>query len=93
VIYSNQGKENTSGRIDEHGAFRHRLPEHCGVGALALYFFSIFHICEANVPNFSPDFSHSDGGVIGFRSWYLLRLFPGGHNEFSKMSLQSEFVL
>lgn len=90
VIYSNQGKENTSGCIDEHGALRHRYPEHCGIGALALYFFSVFHICNLKVPDFSPDFSK--GGIIGFRSWYHLSLFPGGQGEFSKMTLQSEHV-
>jgi hypothetical protein len=41
---SDEGKTNTNGRIDEHGAFRHRLPELCPVGALAIHLFAYFHV-------------------------------------------------
>jgi hypothetical protein len=88
VIFSNQGKENTTGRHDEHGAFRHRITEHCGIGALALYFFTLFHVTKIEAPDFLPDYSQSNGNVIGFRKWYLRYLFPG-KDDFSAMTFEN----
>ncbi|KAF5312044.1 hypothetical protein D9619_002517 [Psilocybe cf. subviscida] len=87
VVYSNQGKENTTGRADEQGALRHRIPELCCIGALGFYFFALFHIEQQDVPNFEPDYSRPDAGDLGFREWYYLFLFKGcNKSENSRMS-------
>ncbi|RDB27704.1 hypothetical protein Hypma_003308 [Hypsizygus marmoreus] len=87
VMFSDQGKTNTNGRIDEQGAFRHRLPELCPVGSLGFYLFSYFHILNRKRPTFAPDFSH--GGEIGYREWYKLTLFPGSGGDESEMTYEN----
>ncbi|KAJ8488942.1 hypothetical protein ONZ45_g13777 [Pleurotus djamor] len=89
IFISNQGKTNTSGRIDEHGAFRHRSPDLCAVGALAFYFFSWFHILDKSPPNFEPSFSGDGADEYGNREWYKIKLFPGAEGDTSEMSYEA----
>lgn len=93
-MYSNQGKENTTGRADEHGAFRHRIPELCSIGALAFYFFALFHIEKQDIPDFSPDYSVPEAAEMGFRQWYNVFLFQGRSkkSENSSMSYSSKYT-
>ena len=72
---ADNAKHNQTGRVDEHGALRHRNPELCGVGALAMLFFAHFHILEKLVPDFAPDFTRLDGGQYGHRKWYQNHVF------------------
>lgn len=90
MLLSNQGKSNTSGRIDEQGALRHRYPELCVIGALGFYLFSRFHILEKSPPDFKPVYKQNDPQDMGVRAWYGLHLFPGGDGETSEMSYESE---
>jgi len=69
---ADNGKQNQTGRVDEYGALRHRIPELCGVGALAALFFAHFHILSRPVPDFAPDFTTSENGD---RPWYLYHVF------------------
>jgi hypothetical protein len=87
VLISDQGKTNTTGRIDEQGAFRHRKPELCPIGGLGLYLFSLYHVLEKPKPDFAPDYSR--GGALGYRSWYRIFLFPGGAGEDTEMTYES----
>ncbi|KAJ3536673.1 hypothetical protein NMY22_g5932 [Coprinellus aureogranulatus] len=89
VIVTNQGKTNVNGRLDPHGAFRHRLPELCAVGALARHFFGQFHIDKGNVGSFEPDYSHPEATDIGRREWYKWLVFPGGKSKTEPMSAQA----
>nr|GAT44268.1 predicted protein [Mycena chlorophos] len=75
AVLADQAKHNQTGRVDEHGAIRHRLVELCSVGAIALLFFAYFHVLGAPVPNFEPDFNDPDYGDYGRREWYALYLF------------------
>jgi Centromere DNA-binding protein complex CBF3 subunit, domain 2 len=77
AVLSDNAKHNQSGRIDESGAFRHRLVELCPVGALAMLFFGYFHILDVPVPDFRPDFDDAEAGEYGHRDWYGLYLFSG----------------
>src|SRR5262245_52643368 len=72
---ADNAKHNQTGRVDEHGALRHRLPELCGVGALAMLFFAMFHILDHPLPDFSPDFAAQDCGQYGVRPWYQYHVF------------------
>jgi len=87
---SNEGKTNTNGRIDYHGALRHRLPELCSVGALALHFFAWFHVENRPPPNFAPDFNNPQAPPHGYRDWYKLRLFPSSVSPYKEMSSGSK---
>ena len=81
VILADQAKTNSSGRVDEHGVFRHRHPELCCIGGLGFYFFSHFHVLGKATPTFSPDFSDPNHKEYGRRDWYGLYLFPGKGEE------------
>jgi hypothetical protein len=72
---ADNAKHNQTGRVDEHGAFRHRIPELCGVGALAMLFFGYFHILSKPAPNFAPDFVSPNCGQYGVRTWYEYHVF------------------
>lgn len=74
---ANQSKTNVTGRVDEHGIFRHRIPELCGVSGIGFYLFSYFHILKKPTPVFSPDFDDPDHSEFGRCDWYRLVLFPG----------------
>ena len=89
---SDQGKTNKNGRIDEHGALRHRLPEVCPVGAIVIHLFSYFHIEENPRPTFAPDFNHPGASALGYRDWYNLRLFPSSKSLYTEMSYESKFI-
>src|SRR5438105_2691818 len=77
MILADQAKTNSTGRVDEHGQFRHRYPELCGVGGLAFCLFSHFHILGKSLPQFSPDFNDHGHSEYGRRDWYEIFLFPG----------------
>jgi len=77
MILADQAKTNGTGRVDEHGLFRHRYTELCGIGGLAFCLFSHFHILCKMPPEFSPDFTDRDHGEYGRRDWYGQLLFPG----------------
>ena len=79
VCLANQGKTNSDGRIEEHAAFRHRVPELCSVGAIAFLFFGYFHVLNKPVPPFHPDFSV---GEYGKREWYGFHVFNALEAEF-----------
>jgi len=88
---SNEGKTNTNGRIDEHGAFRHHLPELCPVGTLAIHLFAYFHVEEHPRPKFALEFDHPEASGIGYHDWYKLRLFPASKSLYTEMSYESKF--
>ncbi|KAL1746150.1 hypothetical protein HDZ31DRAFT_62412 [Schizophyllum fasciatum] len=86
VLLRDQGKHNQDGRLEEHAAFRHRDAQLCSIGAVALYFFALFHVAGREVPDFAPDFSDSNSGDYGRRSWYALHMFPGSEGDDTEMS-------
>lgn len=75
VILADNAKHNQTGRTDEFGALRHRVPELCSIGALAFLFFAIFHIQEPPNLDFKPDFSDKNYGEYGRRDWYRWFVF------------------
>ncbi|KAF7369757.1 hypothetical protein MVEN_00307500 [Mycena venus] len=75
TLIADNSKQNQSGRVDEHGAFRHLCVELCPVGAIGFLFFAHFHIINSPVPNFSVDFTDPDYGDYGRREWYELFTF------------------
>ncbi|KAJ7025973.1 hypothetical protein C8F04DRAFT_1191008 [Mycena alexandri] len=62
TLIADSSKVNTTGRVDEHGAFRHLCVELCPIGAIGLLFFAHFHVINSPVPDFSTDFDHPDYG-------------------------------
>ncbi|KAF5334432.1 hypothetical protein D9611_014463 [Ephemerocybe angulata] len=86
VVFSNQGKTNVNGRIDEHSAFRHRDPDLCVLNALGMYLFGLYHIEKRSPPSFAPDWKHDKATQIGYRDWYNILLFPGGKNDREEMN-------
>ncbi|KAK7053517.1 hypothetical protein R3P38DRAFT_3254085 [Favolaschia claudopus] len=75
IFRADQSKSNKTGRVDEHGAFRHFDVTVCPVGAIAFFFYTHFHILKASVPDFAPDFDDDEFGEYGHRQWYDLHLF------------------
>ena len=94
MIISNEGKTNINSRLDFHASLRHRHPELCSVGAVALYFFSMFHIIKQQRPDFAPKFIDPGDPQKGRRfDWHYLRLFPAGTSPekcYDEMSPQSK---
>ncbi|KAF8078428.1 hypothetical protein FPV67DRAFT_54136 [Lyophyllum atratum] len=88
VLTSDQGKTNTTGRIEDQAAFRHRLPELCPIGGLGFYLFSKFHVTGEAVPDFAPIFDDPQGGMLGLRSWYQIHLFPGSKDGMTEMTYE-----
>ncbi|KAF4609718.1 hypothetical protein D9613_011981 [Agrocybe pediades] len=86
VVFSNQGKENSSGRIDEHAGFRHSMVENCAVGSLAFHLFGLIHLTGFK-PSFAPDFN--DTSQIGAREWYNIHLFHGKDDPYGPMTYQN----
>lgn len=74
-MLADNAKHNQDGRIDEHGALRHRRVELCAIGGLAMLFFAHFHILAMPVPDFEPDFSTPGFGEYGRRDWYGYHVF------------------
>ncbi|KAK6974833.1 hypothetical protein R3P38DRAFT_3479541 [Favolaschia claudopus] len=86
TFIADNAKHNQTGRTDEFGAFRHRFVELCPVGAIALVLFSYFHVRNAAVLKFAPDFSDPEYGDYGKRDWYRMHLFPSATDPMSDMS-------
>lgn len=92
MALADNAKHNQTGRVDEHGALRHRIPELCGVGALAMLFFAHFHILSSPVPDFAPNFEGPSAGQYGVREWYQYHVFYPTRGSASKaMSYESEY--
>jgi hypothetical protein len=88
---ADNAKHNQTGRVDEHGALRHRLPDLCGVGALALLFFAQFHVLDQPVPDFAPKFDEPDCGQFSAREWYQYHVFwPTRKSPSSQLTYESE---
>src|ERR1700761_8150163 len=75
TLIADQSKVNQNGRVDEHGAFRHRITQLCPVGSIAFFFFAHFHVLNASIPDFCIDFSDPEYGEYRKREWYQLFLF------------------
>ncbi|KAK7043502.1 hypothetical protein R3P38DRAFT_3259576 [Favolaschia claudopus] len=86
TLIADNSKHNQSGRVDEHGAFRHFVVELCPVGAIGLLFFAHFHVINSRVPNFEVDFSDSQYGDFGRREWYELFTFSSSKDCKQEMS-------
>ncbi|GBE80419.1 hypothetical protein SCP_0301340 [Sparassis crispa] len=59
-------KHNQQGRLDEHGAIRHREVELCPVRALAFLFFGFFHVLHLPLPNLLPDFEDNACAAMSY---------------------------
>ncbi len=87
---ADNAKTNQHGRVDEHGTLRHRLVELCPVGALALLFYTQFHVLSRPLPGFAPTFGQPNYGEFGYRPWYENFVF-WGEDPTKQMSYDSEF--
>ncbi|KAJ6629729.1 hypothetical protein B0H10DRAFT_2208694 [Mycena sp. CBHHK59/15] len=85
TLLADNAKHNQTGRVDEHGAFRHQQVELCPVASIAFVLFAYFHVRNCSVPNFIPDFSAPDYGDFGKREWYGMHLFPAGKDDMDEM--------
>lgn len=90
VFLVDEGKTNTTGRLDEHGALRHKEVLLCCQGALARYFWVQFHVMGKPCPDFSPDFSDPNYGEFGRRDWYKFFVFPSSEGDDVEMSYKSK---
>ncbi|KAK7049043.1 hypothetical protein R3P38DRAFT_3345932 [Favolaschia claudopus] len=86
TLIADNSKQNQSGRVDEHGAFRHFVVELCPVGAIGLLFFALFHVINSPVPNFEVNFSDPAYGDFGKREWYELFTFSSSKDCRQEMS-------
>ncbi|KAK7008468.1 hypothetical protein R3P38DRAFT_3210716 [Favolaschia claudopus] len=86
TLIADNSKQNQSGRVDEHGAFRHFVVELCPVGAIGFLFFALFHVINSPVPNFEVDFSDPAYGDFGKREWYELFTFSSSKDCKQEMS-------
>jgi hypothetical protein len=91
-VLADGAKHNQQGRVDEHGALRHRFVDHCAVGAFALLLFSHFHVLGLPVPNFAPDFDDDSCGEFGRRQWYDYHMFWAQSIE-SEMCYDSVYLM
>ncbi|KAJ3833741.1 hypothetical protein F5878DRAFT_698825 [Lentinula raphanica] len=71
------GKHNKEGRTEQHAALRHLDARMCGIGGLAFYLFSQYHVLGKPCPDFAPDFADPDYPEIGRRDWWKLILYHG----------------
>lgn len=90
-ILADNAKTNKDGRVDEHGALRHRMVDLCPVGAIALHLFVHFHIKSNPPPDFAPDFNDKAFGEFGRRTWYKYHVFWGKDME-TEMSYDSTYI-
>ncbi|KAN0134511.1 hypothetical protein V8E53_007657 [Lactarius tabidus] len=74
-ILLDNAKHNQMGRVDEHGAIRHRRVELCPINAVAMLLWATFHLKQVPVPSFVPDFADPNFGEFGRRDWYRHLLF------------------
>lgn len=76
---------------------RHRYVELCPVGALALLFFTHFHVLQNPAPNFVPDFTDPKSGEYGRRDWYSFHVFyakePKDEMSYSSKSVSHRVLL
>nr|GAT42467.1 predicted protein [Mycena chlorophos] len=86
ALLADQAKHNQTGRVDEHGAIRHRLVELCPINGFAFLFYAYFHIYDAPVPGFIPDFDDARYGDYGHREWYDLYTFSTSKDCKTEMS-------
>lgn len=90
VCLTDQSKTNTTGKLSEHGAFRHRHVELCSVGGIAILFWARFHVLRVDPPDFGVDHSDRSFGEFGRRDWYKLFVFPSTLGSDQEMSYKSE---
>jgi hypothetical protein len=89
-VLADNAKHNQDGRVDEHGAIRHKDYSLCVVGALSMLFFVQYHILDYPIPTFEPDFTAPGYGEYGYRAWYDHYVFhPSGHAS-TLMSYEGE---
>ncbi|KAF8583497.1 hypothetical protein K439DRAFT_1617415 [Ramaria rubella] len=72
-ILCDNAKHNQSGKIEEQGMIRHRIPSLCAIGALGMHLFSLFHIAGQTMelePDFFPAAQEAGFGEFGHRAWY-----------------------
>jgi hypothetical protein len=89
-IYSDNGKTNKEGRVDEVGALRSKDARNCAIGALAMHFFIQFHVLKRTIPDFEPHFDSTSFGEWGERPWYGLLVYKG-KDDYLSMSYGSEY--
>lgn len=90
---ADNAKHNQQGRVDEHGALRHRLVELCPVGAIARMFFAFFHIMKCPLPSFVPSFTTDGYGEYGYREWYDYHVFASKEDVKGQMTYDSAWDL
>ena len=90
TVLTDNAKHNQHGHVDEHGAIWHHHAELCPVGAIALLFFTHFHVLHHPPPDFAPDFMWKDCGEYGYREWYHHFIFYAGTPS-KEMSYNSRF--
>jgi hypothetical protein len=66
------------------------VPELCGVGALAMLFFTHFHILSSPVPDFASDFEKPNSGQYGIHEWYQYHVFYPSGKPIKEMTYESE---
>ncbi|KAF8575521.1 hypothetical protein K439DRAFT_1623538 [Ramaria rubella] len=72
-ILCNNGKHNQSGKVEEQGMIQHHIPALCAIGALAMHFFTLFHMARqplALEPDFSQAAQEAGFGKYSCREWY-----------------------
>ncbi|KAF9060468.1 hypothetical protein BDP27DRAFT_1430087 [Rhodocollybia butyracea] len=89
VFLVDKSKTNTNGRLDKHGALRHRDVLLCCLGSLAQHFWVQFHVLHKLHPDFAPDHSDLEYGEFGYCSWYMNYLFPGSEGDDVQMSYKN----
>jgi hypothetical protein len=90
ICLQDQAKTNTNGRVDEHGAFRHKHVELCSVGAMGFLLWARFQVLDRARPDFAPDYGEGSG-TFGTRVWYDWFVFPSNDGDDIEMSYQSGF--
>ena len=76
---ADNAKHNQNGRLDVHGAIRHREVELCPVGGIAFLFFAYFHVAGFVLPPLVPNFTDTTYGEFGRREWYAYHVFSTKH--------------
>ncbi|KAF8586691.1 hypothetical protein K439DRAFT_1614921 [Ramaria rubella] len=77
-ILVDNAKHNQNSKIEEQGAIRHCIPALCAIGALAMHFFSLFHMTGQSLrlePDFSVEAHEARFGEFGHCEWYAYKAF------------------